>query len=238
MQPAVLSMEDKKSKYHRLALHIGRQLQKRRKKAGLSLEDLAGKIDISHQQLHKYEKATNSIPADKLYYLSTILDVPPSYFFEDFIENNEERSTGTKRGESLNILVVEDDPADAILVRRALETCEKHNKVSLVHDGREALDFLNNKSIEGAPLPDLIFLDLNLPHIEGFSLLKELKKHSAFSHIPIIIITGSMDDEDVVKSYKGQANGVIRKSGNSEEFNKHISSLVDCWSSAMTIPVS
>ncbi|MBI1301498.1 MAG: response regulator [Alphaproteobacteria bacterium] len=233
-----MAMEEKKTRYQRVAQHIGIQLQKRRKRSGLSLEGLAAKLDISHQQLHKYEKAANSIPADRLYFLAGILDVPLTYFFEGFVEEREERHAGTKRGESLNILLVEDDPADAILIRKALDSCEKKNKLHLVHDGREALNFLNAKSRDNTSLPDLIFLDLNIPSIEGFPLLKEIKKHPTLSHIPIIIITSSMDDDNVVKSYKGQASGVIRKTGDKKEFNKHISSIVDCWSSAMTLPVS
>jgi CheY-like chemotaxis protein/DNA-binding XRE family transcriptional regulator len=230
-------MKEKQIRYQKVAQHIGRQLQKRRKKVGLSLENLAAKIDISHQQLHKYEKAANSIPADKLYYLSVILGVPFSYFFEGFVEHKA-NAAGSKQGEALNILVVEDDPGDAVLVREALKQCEKENNVYLLHDGREALNYLNNRSADGDPLPDLVFLDLNIPSLEGFSLLQEIKKKSSLSHIPVIIMTSSLDDEDVARSYKNQASGMLRKTGDREEFNKHIASLVDCWSTAMTLPTS
>ncbi len=231
-------MSQTKNTSQALITHIGQRLHQRRKKVGLSLAALAEKLGISHQQLYKYEKGLNSIPSDRLYYLSAALDVPLTYFFEGFTEHQDGRVFSTKRGESLSILVIEDDPADAILLRRALENCEKENTVDLVNDGREALDMLNNRSkSDNGTLPDLIFLDLNIPTIEGFSLLKEIKKNSNLSNIPIIIITNSMNDADVIKSYKGHASGVIRKTGNIEEFNKHIASTVDCWSSAMTLPV-
>lgn len=231
-------MEERKEQYQRMALHIGSQMQKRRKKSALSLQELAEKMDVSHQQLHKYEKGLNSISADKLYFLAKTLDVPVSYFYEEFFDTVNQHSSGTKRGEALHILVVEDDPGDAILLKNALASCEKENSIHLVNDGRQALTYLNSRIVDKYPLPDLVFLDLNIPSIEGLALLKEVKKHGAMSHIPIIIVTSSMDDGDIVKSYKGQASGVIRKTGDRKAFNQHIASLVDCWSSAITLPAT
>src|ERR1043166_618012 len=107
----------------------------------------------------------------------------------------------------LEILLVEDSPTDALFAKEALEHSKVCNNLHTVSDGVEALAFLRRQRIyTQAPRPDLILLDLNLPKMDGRELLKEIKQDEAFKRIPVVVLTTSKDEADVLKAYGLHAN--------------------------------
>ncbi len=116
---------------------------------------------------------------------------------------------------SIPILVADDDMDDCEMIREALKESRLLNEVSFVHDGEQLLNFLNRKNHPSAtaetPLPGLILLDLNMPKMDGREVLKELKRHPDLQQIPIVVLTTSQAEEDIIRSYNLGANSFITK---------------------------
>ena len=133
----------------------------------------------------------------------------------------------------VEILLVEDDPSDAELTLHALEKSKLVNKIHVVRDGEEALDFLfcrssfSDRRFEEAPR--LVLLDLKLPKVEGLEVLKAVKLDPRTKAIPIIVLTSSKQDRDVVKSYQLGVNSYIQKPVNFGEFQDVVRQLGMYW---------
>lgn len=139
--------------------------------------------------------------------------------------------------ELVDILVVEDNPGDARLIREVLTDSDIFSSLHFANDGVEALDFLHNRGkFSGMPKPDLIILDLNLPRKDGREVLAELKSDKDLMHIPVIIMTISQAEEDIIKSYNLHANCYISKPIDLNEFIKVIKSIEDFWFSTVKLP--
>ena len=111
----------------------------------------------------------------------------------------------------INVLLVEDDPGDVLMTREAFEEY-LHNRLDVVSDGSEALSYLRREGeYADAPRPDLILLDLNLPRRDGREVLAEVKADESLRHIPVIVLTTSQADEDVLRSYQLHANAYVTK---------------------------
>jgi chemotaxis family two-component system response regulator Rcp1 len=137
----------------------------------------------------------------------------------------------------IDILLVEDNPGDADLAREALETSKLHNDLRVVGDGVEAMDFLRRKGkYAQAPRPDLILLDLNLPKKDGREVLAEIKSDPDLKRIPVVILTISKDEEDVLKSYNLHANCFITKPIDLTQFMKVVKSIEDFWLTIVKLP--
>lgn len=137
----------------------------------------------------------------------------------------------------VEILLIEDNPLDVIMTREALEGGKVCNNLSVVEDGEQAMDFLHRKgTYADAPRPDLILLDLNLPRKDGREVLIEIKADPSLHHIPVIILTTSKAEEDVVKSYKLHANCFITKPVDLEQFTNVIKSIEDFWFEIVKLP--
>jgi chemotaxis family two-component system response regulator Rcp1 len=137
----------------------------------------------------------------------------------------------------VDILLVEDNPGDADLAREALENSKLHNDLSVVGDGVEAMDFLRRKGkYAQAPRPDLILLDLNLPKKDGREVLAEIKGDPDLKRIPVVILTMSKDEEDVLKSYNLHANCFITKPIDLTQFMKVVKSIEDFWLTIVKLP--
>ncbi len=223
-------------------IYIGDKLRQRRKKLNLSQDDLARMLGISNQQIHKYEAGINKLSASLLFTCAKLLHVPITYFFEGMPLNNNikmdcSNNLRCTRNTPLAILLVEDNPVDEMLVKEALTTCDKRTTMHTIHDGKEAIQFLRKKkSFYSFPRPDIIFLDLNMPKNCGLDILKEIKNDREIMDIPVIILTNSINPDDMLKSYKMGACGFMSKSFDINEFNKNIASIVNCWSQAMVLP--
>ena len=131
------------------------------------------------------------------------------------------------------ILLVEDNPDDIDLTTRALEKNNISNKVVIASDGVEALAYLHDKNLDGRqyrnPLPQLVLLDLKLPKVDGLEVLKTVRKHKRTALLPVVILTSSKEDKDLVESYSLGANSYVRKPVNFEEFLQAAKQLGIYW---------
>jgi chemotaxis family two-component system response regulator Rcp1 len=145
--------------------------------------------------------------------------------------------TGNQALKPVEILLVEDSPADIALTREALEESKLHNNLYVVTDGEEAINFLKKiGKYASMPRPDLILLDLNLPKKNGLEVLREVKADDSLRLIPVVIMTVSKDEKDIVESYRLNANCYIRKPVKFREFIEIVKSIEDFWFSIVTLP--
>ncbi len=137
----------------------------------------------------------------------------------------------------IDILLVEDNPGDADLAREALEDTKLHNRLHVVDDGEKALAFLRRQGAYAtAPRPDLILLDLNLPRKDGREVLAEIKTDDHLKRIPVVILTTSRAEEDVLKTYNLHANCYISKPIDLNQFMRVVKSIEDFWLSIVVLP--
>jgi len=143
----------------------------------------------------------------------------------------------SKIGHSLSILLVEDNPGDVRLAKEGLKDSKLINKLYSVKDGVEAMDFLHKKGkYSDVPFPDLIILDLNLPKKDGREVLAEIKGDKYLKRIPVVIMTVSSSEEDILKSYNLHANCFITKPLNLDQFMKIVQSIDNFWLSIVDLP--
>ena len=139
--------------------------------------------------------------------------------------------------EAIEILLVEDSPGDADLAREALESTKVRNRLHVVRDGVEAMAFLHRKPpFQDAPRPGLILLDLNLPKKDGRQVLAEIKDDPELKRIPVVILTISKDEEDVLKTYNLHANCFITKPIDLSQFLKVVKSIEEFWLTIVRLP--
>jgi len=141
-------------------------------------------------------------------------------------------------GRLVEILLVEDNPGDVRLTVEALKEGKVRNNLNVVGDGVDALDFLLRRGkYTNAVRPDLILLDLNLPKKNGREVLAEIKKHPHLKRIPVVILTTSKADEDILKSYDLYANCYITKPVDLEQFLKVVKSIESFWLTIVSLPL-
>ena len=139
--------------------------------------------------------------------------------------------------ELLEILLIEDNPGDARLTQEALNDGKVKNNLHIVCDGVEATDFLFKRNkYKDAPRPDLIILDLNLPKKNGHEVLAEIKVDETLKSIPVVILTTSKAEEDILKSYKLHANCFLTKPIDLIEFFEMIKSIEGFWLTLVKLP--
>lgn len=135
------------------------------------------------------------------------------------------------------ILLVEDNPGDVRLTREALKDSRVINELTVVSDGVEAMQYLRAEDqYRGAPRPDLILLDLNLPRKNGHEVLAEIKADDSLQHIPIVVLTTSQAESDVLRSYELAANCYVAKPIEFDAFAEAIRSIESFWFSIVTLP--
>jgi CheY-like chemotaxis protein len=136
----------------------------------------------------------------------------------------------------INVLLVEDDPGDVLMTREAFDEY-LHNRLDVVTDGADALAFLRREEPYGdAPRPDLILLDLNLPRRDGREVLQEVKADPDLQHIPVIVLTTSQAEEDVLRSYQLHANAYVTKPVDFENFIEAIKQIDHFFVSVVKLP--
>ena len=139
----------------------------------------------------------------------------------------------------INILLVEDNPGDARLAKEALVESKIKNLLHIVYDGEEALDFLFKRGkYNDVVSPDLILLDLNLPKIDGREVLEVIKNEENLKAIPVVILTTSRAEEDIIKTYKLHANCYISKPLDLDQFMKVVKSIEDFWLTIVKLPTN
>ena len=137
----------------------------------------------------------------------------------------------------IQILLVEDSPSDAKLTLTALKMARVTNQVSHVDDGVKAMEFLRRQgAYAGAPRPDLILLDLNLPRKDGREVLAEIKSDPEFKIIPVVVLTTSVAEQDILRSYELHANSYVTKPVNFDRFLEAVHSIENFWLSVVVLP--
>ncbi len=139
---------------------------------------------------------------------------------------------------SIHILLVEDNAGDIRLTQEAFQEAKISNDISVVFNGEEAIDFLNRRAGYAlAPRPDIILLDLNLPKKDGREVLREIKADPNFRRIPVVVLTTSQAEEDIMGVYDNYANCYIRKPVDFEKFLEVVRKIEDFWLSVVKLPV-
>jgi two-component system, chemotaxis family, response regulator Rcp1 len=140
-------------------------------------------------------------------------------------------------GDMIDILLVEDNEGDARLTREAMRDSKINNVLHHVGDGVEAMAFLHREGVHAdAPRPDLILLDLNLPRKDGREVLAEIKTDPDLRRIPVVVLTVSSDEADVLKAYNLHANCYITKPLDLGQFMKIVRSIEDFWLTIVKLP--
>ncbi|WP_258725371.1 response regulator [Cellulomonas sp. NS3] len=135
------------------------------------------------------------------------------------------------------VLLVEDDPGDVLMIREAYADLGRSEDLMVVNDGIEALEHVRHEGAYAeAPLPDLILLDLNLPRMSGREVLHALKTDPALSHIPVVVLTTSSGEEDIVNAYTGHASSYVTKPVDFEEFVAAIHQIDRFYSEVARLP--
>ncbi len=140
-------------------------------------------------------------------------------------------------GRPIEILLVDDNPGDLRLTAEALKDSKIESRLHTAKDGMEAMAFLRRRGkYVGAPRPDLILLDLHMPGMNGRQVLAEIKEDSALKHIPVVILTGSREIDDIVKTYDLHANCYVTKPIDFEQFMAMVKSITNFWLTIVKLP--
>ncbi len=137
----------------------------------------------------------------------------------------------------IQVLLVEDDPGDVLMTREAFEDYKVHNQLHVVNDGEQAMAFLRQEGEYAAlPRPDLVLLDLNLPRMDGRQVLEAIKSDPELSSIPVVVLTTSEAEDDVLSSYSLHANAYVTKPVDFERFINVVRQIDDFFVSVVRLP--
>lgn len=137
----------------------------------------------------------------------------------------------------IELLVVEDNPADAELLRVKLKKAQVSIHLHVIDNGEDAIAFLRKQGAHhGAPTPDLVLLDLNLPGIHGREVLRRMKQDDTLAVIPVVVMTSSEAEDDVVKSYRAGASAYVRKAADLAGYSRIVKGLDDFWFGLVRYP--
>ncbi|MCW2639519.1 MAG: response regulator [Dactylosporangium sp.] len=137
----------------------------------------------------------------------------------------------------IEVLLVEDDPGDVLMTQEAFEEHKVRNHLAVVNDGAEAIAYLRREGrYADAPRPDLVLLDLNLPRRDGREVLAEIKNDPDLRQIPVVVLTTSQADEDIVRSYQLHANAYVTKPVDFDRFIEVVRQIDDFFVSVVKLP--
>jgi CheY-like chemotaxis protein len=143
----------------------------------------------------------------------------------------------TAAAKPIEVLLVEDDPGDELMTREAFEDNKIGNTLNVVRDGEEALDFLYRRgAYADAPRPDLILLDLNLPKYDGRQVLQQIKSDPDLALIPVVVLTTSSAEEDILRSYKLHANAYVTKPVDLDQFIAAVKQIDEFFVTVVRLP--
>ena len=137
----------------------------------------------------------------------------------------------------IDVLLVEDDPGDVLMTREAFEDNKVANRLAVVSDGVSAMEYLRKEGpYADAPTPDLVLLDLNLPRMDGREVLQALKQDDQLRRIPVVVLTTSEAEEDVLRSYSLHANAYVTKPVDFDRFIDVVKQIDDFFVSVVRLP--
>ena len=137
---------------------------------------------------------------------------------------------------SVEVLLVEDNPGDVRLIQEVFKEAKIRNVLHVASDGEEAMRMLHLEGENPTRLPDLILLDLNLPKKDGRDVLKEIKKDDKLKCIPVVVLTSSIRDEDLIETYKNNANCYIAKPVDLDQLIKVVENIGEYWLDILKLP--
>jgi CheY-like chemotaxis protein len=137
---------------------------------------------------------------------------------------------------SVEVLLVEDNPGDVRLIQEVFKEAKIKNVLHVARDGEEAMKMLHLEGENPSRLPDLILLDLNLPKKDGRDVLKEIKKDDKLKCIPVVVLTSSIRDEDLIETYKNNANCYIAKPVDLDQLIKVVQNIGEFWLDIVKLP--
>ena len=137
----------------------------------------------------------------------------------------------------IEVLLVEDDPGDVMMTREAFQDHKLHNELHVVSDGAEAMAFLRQEGeYAGRPRPDLVLLDLNLPRMDGRQVLEAIKSDPELASIPVVVLTTSENEDDVLRSYSLHANAYVTKPVDFQRFIEVVRQIDDFFVTVVRLP--
>ena len=137
----------------------------------------------------------------------------------------------------IEVLLVEDDPGDVMMTREAFQDYKLHNELHVVSDGAEAMAFLHKEGeYAGRPRPDLVLLDLNLPRMDGRQVLEAIKSDPELASIPVVVLTTSENEDDVLRSYSLHANAYVTKPVDFRRFIEVVRQIDDFFVKVVRLP--
>lgn len=143
----------------------------------------------------------------------------------------------TSAGRAIEILLIEDDPGDELITREAFEHNKLKNNLNVAHDGEEGLDYLYKRGrFEDAVRPDLILLDLNLPKYDGRHVLEQIKSDPDLARIPVVVLTTSSAEEDILRSYQLHANAYVTKPVDLDQFINAVRQIDEFFIQVVRLP--
>ena len=146
-------------------------------------------------------------------------------------------AAGGLKGRPIEILLVEDSPSDVRLTQEALHRAKVNNTLNIARDGAEAMEYLRQEGrFAGVTRPDLVLLDLNLPRKSGQDVLAEIKSDERLKRIPVVVLTTSRAEQDIVKSYNAHANCYITKPVDLDKFIAVVKSIDEFWLTIVKLP--
>ncbi|MFE3739027.1 response regulator [Streptomyces sp. NPDC059134] len=146
-------------------------------------------------------------------------------------------NSSSPRVEPIEVLLVEDDAGDELMTREAFEDNKIRNTLHVVRDGEEALDFLYRRGVHAdAPRPDLVLLDLNLPKYDGRQVLEQIKTDPELALIPVVVLTTSSAEEDILRSYKLHANAYVTKPVDLDQFIAAVRQIDEFFVTVVRLP--
>ena len=212
-----------------LQAKLGATIKLWRTRLGITQEELAWRSDMHRTYIADIERGGRNITLRSIANLAAALQVS----VENLLGHTEEGGNGSLDGINGHaptekamgeVLLVEDDPADVDITLWAFKRAKFANPVRVVRDGKEALDFLFGTATytkrKGAPLPHLVLLDLNLPKIQGMEVLRRIKAHELTRSIPVVVLTASKQDKNIIECGRLGAANYIVKPVNFENFCK------------------
>lgn len=138
---------------------------------------------------------------------------------------------------AIEVLLIEDDPGDVLMTREAFEDAKVANNLYVVSDGEDALSFLRREGEHvAAPRPDLVLLDLNLPRVDGREVLEQIKNDPELRSIPVVVLTTSEAEDDIVHSYSLHANAYVTKPVDFDRFHQVVRQIDDFFVSVVKLP--
>lgn len=212
-----------------LDLFLAQKLRFYRNQMKWPLKRVADELGLSLQHIQRYEQGITKISGSLLYRLAKLFQMDIKDFFEGFSEG-----VTSLEHENLRVLLIEDNANDVFFFQKALEDYPRKVEVYVINDGEKAALFFSNHP--GIFTPDLIFMDLHLPHVRGFELLQSLKRHSFWKNIPVVMLTTSVNDDDLKRAYDLQSSGFLRKSFSFDEFKKNLLQTLYYWNDTVKLP--